>query len=331
MRVNGCGLRPTLWRWLAGLAALMLHALPAVAAGDATFADRQMVLTLFADQSFRLRTHEPDAYDLGRWGRDADGSWWLRGGRESPLRLRPTDDGGLHLLDASGQPVRELQRQAEVDRLNGPMRLRGMVVHRADVASLDECLTGRRWPVLAEGAHLDLERAYLAQGEGGRWMLATIEGRFVMHRPEPGLPPREAIVVERFDRLWPRETCAADAPGTASLVNTRWRLVEIDGQPVTVAEGRREPWLQLSADGNRARGFGGCNHLSGRFEQGSDGFMLKRLASTRTACPGVAGQQEARYVEALRTIASRRVAGDALKLSDAQGRVRLRFEALYLR
>jgi hypothetical protein len=33
----------------------------------------------------------------------------------------------------------------------------------------------------------------------------------------------------------------------------------------------------------------------------------------------------------LQATASRRIVGDALQLRDAQGRVRLRFEALYLR
>ena len=44
-----------------------------------------------------------------------------------------------------------------------------------------------------EGRHLALERAYLAyraQG-GGEWVLATLQGRFVMREPKPGLPPRE--------------------------------------------------------------------------------------------------------------------------------------------
>jgi copper homeostasis protein (lipoprotein) len=185
--------------------------------------------------------------------------------------------------------------------------------------------------VLIEGAHLDLERAYLAQGEGGRWVLATLQARFVMREPEPGLAPREAIVVERFDRLWPGETCAADAPATAALLNTRWRLVAIDGQPVTPAAGQRELFLQLSGDGNRVRGFGGCNTLSGRFEQGSDGLLFKGLVLTRRACAGAAGTQEASYLAALMATASRRIVGDALQLRDAQGRVRLRFEALYLR
>ncbi len=302
-------------------------------AQDATWAGPQTVLTLFADHSFRLRTRsgEAMAYDLGRWAREADGTLLLRGGREAPLRLDAAADGALRMIGPQGRPVEDLQRQATLDRIDGPMRLRGMYFYLADAASFDECLSGRRWPVLIEGAHLDLERAYLAHGEGGRWVLATLQARFVMREPEPGLPPREAIVVERFERLWPGETCAADAPATAALLNTRWRLVELDGQPVTLAAGQRELFLQLSGDGNRVRGFGGCNALSGRFEQGSDGLQFKALALTRRACAGAAGVQEAGYLAALQATAARQVVGDALQLRDAQGRVRLRFEALYLR
>lgn len=323
-------------RWMSLLRRLLLLCLLAPMSGwaeDATWAGPQTVLTLFADHSYRLRTSggEAQVYDIGRWGREAGGTLLLRGGREAPLRLSPAAGGALRVIDPTGRPSEELQRQATLDRINGPMRLRGMYFYLADAASFQECLSGRRWPVLIEGAHLALERAYLAQGEGGRWVLATLMGRFVMHEPEPGLPPREAIVVERFERLRPGETCAADAPGTAALLNTRWRLVEIDGQPVTLVAGQREPFLQLSGEGNRVRGFDGCNGLSGRFEQGSDGLLFKALALTRPGCAGAAGAQEASYLAALQATASRQIVGDALWLRDAQGRVRLRFAALYLR
>jgi copper homeostasis protein (lipoprotein) len=226
-----------------------------------------------------------------------------------------------------------LQRQDEVVRVSGPMGLLGMYHYLADTASLDECLTGRRWPMLIEGEHLALERAYLAhraQG-GGAWVLATLTARFVEREPEPGVPPREMLLVEGFGRLWPRETCATDAPATASLLNTRWRVVDIDGLPVTVVEGRREPWLQLFGVGNRVRGHGGCSEFSGRFEQGSDGILFKVPARTRKVCPGEMGAQEARFIDALNAAESRRIVGDALHLRDAQGTVRLRLEALYLR
>jgi hypothetical protein len=45
----------------------------------------------------------------------------------------------------------------------------------------------------------------------------------------------------------------------------------------------------------------------------------------------VAGAQEVSYLAALQATALRQVVGEALWLRDVQGRVRLRFEALYLR
>jgi heat shock protein HslJ len=160
-------------------------------------------------------------------------------------------------------------------------------------------------------------------------VLASIVGRFDARPPEAGLAPREGIVVERFDRFWPRETCAAEALATASLVNTRWRIVEVDGQAVTVAAGAREPFVLFTAEGGRVRGFGGCNSFAGRFEQGADGLQVRGLQANGAECP--AGRQEVRLLHALAATAARQIAGDALQLRDAEGRVRLRAEALYLR
>jgi heat shock protein HslJ len=211
------------------------------------------------------------------------------------------------------------------------MPLHGMYLYFADAATLTECRTGRRWPVLIEGEHVALERAYLdwraTGGEGP--VRVSIVGRFEARAPEPGLAPREVIRVERFDRLWPRETCAAEAPAQAPLVNVRWRIVEVDGEPVTVAAGQREPFVLFAADGNRVRGFGGCSSFAGRFAQGADGMEIGELATTRVACAAAA--QEAALLDALRATAARTVAGDALLLRDAEGRVRVRAEALYLR
>jgi len=341
---------------LCGLLALSVHAGAAPQAGaDVSYAGtlpcadcagQDMVLTLFADGSFRWRTHylgvppgrQAVFYDIGRWGRDEAGRIVLRGGREAPVWFAPVSGGALRLLDAQGRPIVStlnytLQRQAEVNPLLGSLRLRGMYKHVASAAMLTECRTGLRWPVWIEGQHLALERAYLAhraQG-GGEWVLVSLNGAFVQREPEPGLPSREFIRVEAFEKLWPRETCAEESPGAAQLLNTLWRAVEIDGQAVSVLPVGRELTLQLSTEGNRVRGNSGCNTLAGRFEQGSDGFLFKGLSLTRKACPGDAGEQEARFIAALRDTAQRRIVGEALHLRDATGTVRLRFEALYLR
>lgn len=326
--------------------------------GDATYAGtlpcadcagQQIVLTLFADRTFRMHTrylgvragHTQDVRDLGRWGNIDAGTLELRGGRDAPLRFSPQPGGALRLLDTRGLPIpstsistlnHELARQADIDRLGGPTRLRGLYLSTADGPSLTECLTGKRWPVLIEGEQPTLERAYLAQrSHPGQPVLAVLTASFVWRETDPTRGQRDMLRVEAFERLWPGETCAAEAPATAALLNTRWRVVEIDGQPVRLAEGRQEPHLQLSNEGNRVRGFGGCNAINGGFEEGSDGLRFIRLASTRKACPSPVMLQEASLLAALEATAARRIVGDTLQLRDGRGTVRLRFEALYLR
>jgi hypothetical protein len=90
----------------------------------------------------------------------------------------------------------------------------------------------------------------------------------------------------------------------------------------TRAAGQRESFLQL---------FGGGKRVRGRFDQGSDGLLFKALAWTCRARAGAAGAQDASYLAAPQATASRQIVGDALWLLDARGRVRLRFDSLYLR
>jgi copper homeostasis protein (lipoprotein) len=319
--------------------------------GDASYAGtlpcadcagQQIVLTLFADQTFRMHTRylgvhggqTQEVRDLGRWRSIDAGTLELRGGRDAPLRFSPQAGGALRLLDKRGLPIisalnYDLARQADIDRLGGPIRLRGMYLSMADTASLTECLSGKRWPMLIEGEQLALERAYLAQrSQPDHPVLAVLTASFVWREPDPGLRASEMLRVESFERLRPGEICADEAPATADFLNTQWRVVEIDGQPVRWAEGRRELHIQLSNKGNRVRGFSGCNSFSGGFEQGSDGFLFFSLEGTRKACLGKLMVQEAHLLAALGATASRLIDGNRLQLRDDRGMVRVRFEAL---
>jgi copper homeostasis protein (lipoprotein) len=187
-----------------------------------------VVLTLFPDSSFRMRTtylgidsgRNGDFYDLGCWSyiEDTPGRYLLQGSSNRTLQFSKQPDGALRQLDLAGQAIvstlnYELKRQQGVDTIAGPMKLRGMYVYQADAASLSECQTGRRLPVLIEGNHLALERAYLAaRRKPGEEMLVSLSGRFVERAPEPGLPLREHLIVEAFERVWLGETCASTLP-----------------------------------------------------------------------------------------------------------------------
>ena len=123
--------------------------------------------------------------------------------------------------------------------------------------------------------------------------------------------------------------CAAQpsAPA-ASLLETYWRAAEIDGKPVTIRPGTRQPHVVLRREGSRISGFAGCNNLTGVFQL--DGASLRigdKLAMTRMACVGEGDKLEAAFTRALTSTASHRIAGTRLELRDASGAARMIFEA----
>lgn len=324
-------------------------ALPATFAGELPCADctgQRIALTLFGDRTYRLRrtylgatdTADKDFYDLGRWAWDDTDKpvrIQLNGGGPgqryrllSPEHLQVSNDG----TSAAASPAYTLTRQPQTDAIAGPMRLRGFYAYQADAALFNECRTGKRYPVSLEAGHAEIERAYLAltADNPGSPLLATVDGRFVMRATDPSAAPREHLVIERFERFWQGETCAREALAQASLYNTYWRPVEIDGEPVPLAPQQREPFIILSANEKRVKGSTGCNRLTGGFEQDSDGLHFTALATTRMACPPAVARTETRFLDALNATAAQRIVGESLELSDATGQVRMRLEARYL-
>ena len=86
----------------------------------------------------------------------------------------------------------------------------------------------------------------------------------------------------------------------ASLAGTTWRLVELDGRaPVAGVEAT----LQFTAD--QFAGSAPCNSFSGRFryDPSTGALRFDQLISTKRACAiGPAGELEAAYFSALRTV-----------------------------
>lgn len=120
--------------------------------------------------------------------------------------------------------------------------------------------------------------------------------------------------------------CALQPTSNSTLLETVWRPVEIEGKPVVIRPGTREPYVMLSAKGNRASGYSGCNNFSGRFEQSGVTLRFGQLASTRMACMPES-DLEARFHSALAGTASFRISGESLELIDQAGKARMRLEA----
>ena len=119
----------------------------------------------------------------------------------------------------------------------------------------------------------------------------------------------------------------AQAKPDAALTRTYWRVVEIDGSPVTPQPQKTEAHLVFKAEGQRVSGSTGCNRFTGTFKQTADGLRFSPLAVTKMACPPPLDALEKAFLQALSATATRRISGNILELKDASGRVRLRLEA----
>jgi putative lipoprotein len=115
----------------------------------------------------------------------------------------------------------------------------------------------------------------------------------------------------------------------ASLFNTYWKPVELQGKPVLTGSDQRELHMVLTGRDNRIRGFSGCNRFFGHYAVSNDQLYFNQLASTRMMC-FEAMEQEQQFLETLGSASRFEINGDVLMLYAADGRAILRFEAVYL-
>lgn len=122
--------------------------------------------------------------------------------------------------------------------------------------------------------------------------------------------------------------CAHNNTGTASLIHTYWKLVEIKGTAVAVSDNQREPHIVLNTE-RRVAGSDGCNRMMGGYQVSGDKLQFTQMAGTRMAC--MQGAEQAQLIGAtLPQVASYDIAGDQLELRDAGGVVIARFKAVAL-
>src|SRR6478609_1064675 len=122
----------------------------------------------------------------------------------------------------------------------------------------------------------------------------------------------------------------ADAPATATLTNTYWKLMTLDGAAITPAPGAREIHLILQLAQQRVSGFGGCNRLMGGYLLDGGQLSFSQLAGTMMACDRDSMDTEQRFHAMLQKVARWRVDGEKLDLLDDSGATLAQFESRYM-
>jgi uncharacterized lipoprotein YbaY/uncharacterized lipoprotein NlpE involved in copper resistance/heat shock protein HslJ len=297
-------------------------------------------LDVMPDRSYALRTRylgggeERSFDDIGSWALSSDGiTLALKGGREAPVFFSIEDGDTLRKLDLMGRPIEsaanhDLRRAGAYAPIEPRLTMRGMFRYMADAADFTECTSGRQWPVAMEGAYIDLERAYTAaprEGPPPVPVMALVEGRIAMRAPMEGPGPVPTLLVEKFLRLVPGESCPPRY-STASLTGTRWVLAALGEEGRVAPEGRAAPHLVLQGAEARAVGSNGCNRFMAGYTVEADRIQFSPGATTRMACPGVE-ELAAGFDRSIEAAVRWRVLGDQLELYDADGRLLARFQA----
>lgn len=294
-----------------------------------------VALTLRPDSLYflRIKTVHPDTgledikAEIGTWKYVAAGKTILLATYDNvagTLLITATD--GLRVVKVSGGIIPpdvnyDLTRDDGNPGYNDVVLVRGMYSYVADAGMFTECLSGAAFPVATEAQNAALERAYLNTPHGqAEPVLVSLQARLVTRPRYGGIGYEEAIVPVRFIDIRPGIACSGEKSSKLRLVDNSWRLIELDGQPIELKEGQKNPFIHLETRNNRMQGFAGCNRFSGTYLVKGSIFLFNKLIKSRMACvDGI--ELEHRFFRVLSATDGYHIEGDILELRDRSGKV----------
>jgi heat shock protein HslJ len=120
-----------------------------------------------------------------------------------------------------------------------------------------------------------------------------------------------------------------DSLSDEPLENSYWKLTQLNGAAVVVAERQREPHFILHPESGRVTGSGGCNRITGNYRLDGDRLSFGSLASTMMSChEGM--EAERSFLAALQKGGRARIAGQRLELLDGS-QILARFDAVHVK
>jgi heat shock protein HslJ len=142
--------------------------------------------------------------------------------------------------------------------------------------------------------------------------------------PQPTATENDPSITASCGEQFRQPESAADH-ALKMIENTYWKLVELNGRPITTSPNRPEAHFQLDSRKKRLQGNSGCNIISGGYELSGDRITFTRIISTRMAChEGMEIEQE--FLKALEASNNLKLAGENLELY-GDDKLLARFEA----
>lgn len=108
-----------------------------------------------------------------------------------------------------------------------------------------------------------------------------------------------------------------------------WKLTSWNGPVKMIENQEREVYFILKTEGNRVKGFGGCNNFMGFYRlKENRKIEFQPMASTLKACPDV-DFDESGFLKMFERVSEYEIHNDQLILVDKSGETLSNFEAVY--
>jgi heat shock protein HslJ len=128
----------------------------------------------------------------------------------------------------------------------------------------------------------------------------------------------------------PQTQGAPPAKSTAQLLNTYWKLTELDGQVITTPQDAREIHFVMESENPRVHGFSGCNRMMGGYVLNGSELKFDQMGGTLMACAANM-DLEKKFLGMFGDVARWEIAGETLTLANADDKTLAVFESRYLK
>ncbi len=128
----------------------------------------------------------------------------------------------------------------------------------------------------------------------------------------------------------PQTQAAAPTKSTAQLLNTYWKLTELDDQVITTPQDAHEIHFVMESENPRVHGFSGCNRMMGGYVLNGNELKFDQMGGTLMACSANM-DLEKKFLAMFGNVARWEIAGETLTLVNADGKTLAVFESRYLK
>ncbi|MCI5179613.1 MAG: META domain-containing protein [Candidatus Electrothrix sp. AW3_4] len=210
-------------------------------------------------------------------------------------------------------------------RYEGVVRMQGMYTRQRGRGIFRECLSGAGFPLVGKRRMKKVRQAYQDILHDGREALfITQDVRFstragrgdrLVAIDSVSIDPDRVCGQKKKEkkRKKPRST-------RLTIANSRWSLLQVYGKKLEPDTLKKRPFLKIQRGKQRIQGFAGCNEFTGSWLFNNNRFMLRRIPSTRMACP-LGMTVEYAFLQALDNTRKYTIKGNILRLYDGKGKV----------